>query len=104
MRRDRTVRGVCQCGNLQEFEGYNKHKQRVYRLLCSKCHTFGKRTKKPHCENCGFVALHPCQLDVDHIDGNKRNHTEENMQTLCANCHRLKTHANQDWRSEYGDD
>jgi 5-methylcytosine-specific restriction endonuclease McrA len=31
------------------------------------------------------------QLDVDHIDGNHRNNNPENLQTLCANCHRLKT-------------
>ena len=33
-----------------------------------------------------------CQLDVDHIDGNHNNDEEVNLQTLCANCHRLKTY------------
>lgn len=102
MIRNRTVRGLCQCGNLQAYEGYNKHGEKIYRVLCSRCHKQGKRTKKPQCENCGFIALHPCQLDVDHIDGNKRNHVEENLQTLCANCHRLKTHANKEWSNQYG--
>lgn len=50
-----------------------------------------KKYKKPHCEHCGFKALHPCQLDVDHIDGDRENNAQENLQTLCANCHRLKT-------------
>lgn len=49
--------------------------------------------KKKHCEKCGFVAINPCQLDQDHIKplhlGGKD--VIENIQTLCANCHRLKT-------------
>lgn len=52
--------------------------------------------KKPSCEHCGFVALHPCQLDVDHVDGNRDNNDPVNFRTLCANCHRLKTHLNRD--------
>lgn len=47
--------------------------------------------KKNHCEKCGFVAVHSAQLDVDHKDGNKKNTAVSNLQTLCANCHRLKT-------------
>lgn len=30
-------------------------------------------------------------LQVDHIDGNHINNKEENLQTLCANCHNIKT-------------
>ena len=50
--------------------------------------------KKDHCEECGFVPQHKVQLDVDHIDGNKDNNHPSNLKTLCANCHRLKTHLN----------
>lgn len=50
-----------------------------------------RRAKKDSCERCGFVALHPAQLDVDHADGNGLNHDPSNLVTLCANCHRLKT-------------
>ncbi len=55
-----------------------------------------RRYKMDRCEFCGFVAVHPCQLDVDHIDGNRQNNEPDNLQTLCANCHRLKTHLNKD--------
>lgn len=53
--------------------------------------------KKEFCEYCNFIPIHSCQLDVDHIDGNHENNNIDNLQTLCANCHRLKTHLNRDW-------
>ena len=31
------------------------------------------------------------QLETDHIDEDHNNDVEENMQTLCACCHRIKT-------------
>jgi hypothetical protein len=55
--------------------------------------TGGNRGYRLHkgstCERCGFVAEHPRQLDVHHRDGNWRNNDLANLQTLCANCHRL---------------
>ena len=50
-------------------------------------------SKGPVCERCGFVPEHSCQLDVDHIDGDHDNDAPDNLQTLCANCHRLKSRA-----------
>lgn len=55
-----------------------------------------RKFKKHYCEQCGFKALDPCQLDVDHVDGNHKNNEISNLQTLCANCHRLKTKMNRD--------
>ncbi|QJT70414.1 hypothetical protein [Microcystis phage MaeS] len=52
------------------------------------------------CQNCGFVVVHTCQLDVDHIDGNHNNNHPDNLQVLCANCHRLKTFLNGDYLNE----
>ena len=52
--------------------------------------------KKDACEHCGFVPVHSSQLDVDHINGDGRDHDPSNLQTLCANCHRLKTHLHND--------
>lgn len=82
-----------------------------YRRKCAPCHSrnirgrshpTGRQRKtlkyrKDFCERCGFKAEHPCQLDVDHIDGNHKNDDPRNYQTLCANCHRLKTFLNKDW-------
>lgn len=65
----------------------------------SKIRTSYRRFKKNQCESCGFVAIDPCQLDVDHIDGINTNDDPNNLQTLCANCHRLKTKLNRDDRS-----
>jgi len=59
-----------------------------------------KQHRKNKCEHCGFVPQHKSQLDVDHIDGNKKNNDPSNLQTLCANCHRLKTHLNRDWEDK----
>ena len=53
--------------------------------------------KKDYCEHCNFQPVHIGQLDVDHIDGNRYNNQEDNLQTLCANCHRLKTFINKDF-------
>lgn len=50
------------------------------------------------CTSCGFIAVNACQLDIDHIDGNHNNNDPNNLQILCANCHRLKTWKNQDWK------
>lgn len=48
--------------------------------------------RKDYCEQCDFKPVHISQLDVDHIDGDRFNNDPANLQTLCANCHRLKTH------------
>ena len=52
--------------------------------------------KKLKCDFCGFMPVNMCQLDVDHIDGNHRDNNPKNLQTLCANCHRLKTFTQRD--------
>ena len=54
--------------------------------------------RKDHCELCEFIPTNMCQLDVDHIDGDHKNNDPDNLQTLCANCHRLKTYT-QRWGS-----
>lgn len=88
-----------------------------YRTMCSWCEKrkygykearkrYNKKNKRPYrkhlgdkCDSCGFIPINKCQLDVDHIDGDHKNNNLTNLQTLCANCHRLKTFLNQDWKS-----
>jgi 5-methylcytosine-specific restriction endonuclease McrA len=57
------------------------------------------RHKGTKCQGCGFIPVHISQLDVDHIDGDRWNNDPSNLQTLCANCHRLKTHLSGDSNS-----
>ena len=45
--------------------------------------------KGDQCEECGFLPRHPRQLDVHHLDGDHSNNDPSNLQTICANCHRL---------------
>lgn len=91
--------------------------ERALRTVCSYCHTasFGKTKKdgnkvqlrkgvvsfkKLFCENIdGHVTGEKCtasnlisgQLELDHIDGNHINNIPSNVQTLCKNCHSLKS-------------
>ena len=43
-----------------------------------------------------YGRAYPCQMDIDHIDGNHKNDNKENLQALCANCHRLKSKKNKE--------
>lgn len=73
----------------------NTEDRKEYAREAWKCKGY-RKYKKAACEHCNFVAIHPCQLDVDHIDGNHKNNNINNLQTLCSNCHRLKTFVNRD--------
>jgi len=105
------VQGLCtNCNkNKQRSSGKIRGKT-VYKRLCDRCHRkkYGikkyrslgyARHKKSSCEQCGFIPVQSCQLDVDHIDGDHSNSDPANLQTLCANCHRLKTLVNKDYLS-----
>jgi len=95
------------CSNKQSQASVN-----LYRPLCTSCHqkrygllrNWRKKSRafrKTYCEQCGpEITYHECQLDVDHIDGNSTNDDPLNYQTLCANCHRLKTYLGRDWESK----
>lgn len=54
-----------------------------------------RRHLKDSCEFCGFVPITPSQLDIHHWDHNKENDHPDNLETVCANCHRV-VHANPD--------
>jgi hypothetical protein len=96
--RKETPRKTCPCGKPAASKGYDIRGYKVWNNKCESCryHAY-RKYKKDHCESCGFVAIHSSQLDIDHIDGVHSNNNESNLQTLCANCHRLKTHLNKDY-------
>ena len=64
--------------------------------------------RKDYCENvdhrlgftCTATIVWPGQLQVDHIDGNHDNNNPKNLQTLCANCHAVKTNIYRDWEDK----
>lgn len=57
---------------------------------CNACRLYPWRMHKGDvCQKCGFIPEHRSQLDVHHVDFNKKNNSPDNFITLCANCHRL---------------
>lgn len=79
-----------------------------YHKLCSHHHKIKyniansayKAHRKDYCENedgrfgyfCTASIVDPrYQLTVDHIDGDPSNNDPDNLETLCYNCHCLKT-------------
>ena len=104
------VRPTCKmCDKLVMSSGCQKSGLRKWKTICASCRIkqrkgyLGAMSFKNHtCDNCDFIAVHSCQLDIDHIDGNNRNNNKDNLQILCANCHRLKTYQNEDWKIPTG--
>jgi len=92
---------LCPCGRNGRHAGLGPDGLPRYGVLCKRCHKSNIKDKKNYCERCGFVPEVPQQIEVDHKDGNKRNNDRENLWSLCANCHRLKTHRNQEWKKIY---
>lgn len=45
--------------------------------------------KEHKCESCGIEEWmnNPISLELDHIDGNRTNHSLDNLRILCPNCH-----------------
>lgn len=44
--------------------------------------------ENPKCERCGFDNI--LALDVHHKDRNRKNNSNENLEILCCNCHRIE--------------
>ena len=92
----------CKCGN--KLGAYTTRAgNRKLRKTCDPCRRKPwNKHKKNKCDFCGFIPIWKGQLDVDHIDGNSSNNDPSNFQTLCANCHRLKTFLAEDFNNRPG--
>ena len=46
-------------------------------------------TKKEGCWTCGITEWNgkPIVLELEHIDGNSENNSEDNVSLICPNCH-----------------
>lgn len=55
----------------------------------SACKRYVVETRGYICEECGISDWNkkPLILQLDHIDGNNKNHCLENLKLLCPNCH-----------------
>jgi len=93
------------CNNKVAYVKKNTDGTKINRAVCGRCHKlrndpgtlFGRygvtEFKKNYCENtdCTATIVDRCQLDLDHVDGDKNNNTPENVRTVCKNCHAIKT-------------
>ena len=88
------------CENLRALQKIDGKGQIKYFKWCTQHRADRyKKHQESFCENIdgrlGFVCeAKPLlfeMLEVDHIDGNRKNNSECNLQTLCANCHSYKT-------------
>lgn len=110
---DAHTRPLCACGNLtmKRMPLADSLGTARYHTVCSACQGYNRRYARREyrhgqdlsfCSACGHKAYDSCQMDVDHIDGNSKNHEPSNLQVLCASCHRLKTRLEQNhkWKRE----
>jgi hypothetical protein len=62
--------------------------------------------REHRCERCGLGAWldEPIPLEVDHVDGDRRNNALDNLRLLCPNCHALTPTYRGRNIGRYGDD
>lgn len=87
----------------QHSKKNNKNKQVCAAHRKKRKHEVDKWKMDQGCSNtgqygfpgCDSTIADPCQLDINHIDGNNDNRDEKNIEVLCANCHRVVTVRNE---------
>ena len=93
--------GSCACGRPRASKGIDEHGRTRYRTQCYKClYAARKIVKATKCKICGIKPENKGDLHKDHIDGS--NNSINNIQTLCAECHKYKTKRQQDWKKKNG--
>lgn len=68
-------------------------KNSPYQSYKLKARLFREKIKKIQCEICGWAEKSPdgrIPLELDHINGNSKDHRLENLRILCPNCHSLQ--------------
>lgn len=71
---------------------YKRFRKKLHEMSCaSTINNYIKRTRGNRCEHCGRVNWYnyPLSLQVHHIDGDRKNNIESNLQLLCPNCHSI---------------
>ena len=72
-----------------DIPGGNKYQlsQHIRKHLLQECNN--------KCSLCGWsgynIHTNKVVLEIDHIDNNPYNHSPDNLQVLCPNCHAMKT-------------
>ncbi len=72
---------------IEEIIFENKHPE--YQTFKLKNRLINENYKKNQCEKCGQRNKwkgHNLEMVLDHIDGNRTNHTLSNLRMLCPNC------------------
>ena len=99
IKKERRKREPCQKCKVNPSR-QQKRPDRIFSYLsnyCASCESKArdgysdKYIMKSSCEFCNFTPEHKAVLHIDHIDGNDKNNDPNNYQTLCANCHSIKS-------------
>lgn len=73
-------------GNLTGYRGNTK-------TICNWLRRYLLDKYNNSCVKCGWNELHPVDkkplVEVNHIDGNAENNSEDNLEILCPNCHSM---------------